>query len=88
MPCSLSRLTNKSQKSDILFNLATSGGLSGVRKKSEVFKNNLADIDQYEQLILLQNKAMMDTKVDKTAQKLIWDVYMELMLYGKYVIWN
>ena len=88
MPCSLSRLTNKSQKSDILFNLATSGGLSGVRKKSEVFKNNLADMDQYEQLILLQNKAMMDTKVDKTAQKLIWDVYMELMLYGKYVIWN
>ena len=88
MPCSLSRLTNKSQKSDILFNLATSGGLSGVRKKSEVFKNNLADMDQYEQLILLQNKAMMETKVDKTAQKLIWDVYMELMLYGKYVIWN
>ena len=88
MPCSLSRLTNKSQKSDILFNLATSGGLSGVRKKSEVFKNNLADMDQYEQLILLQNKAMMDTKVDKTAQKLIWDVYNELMLYGKYVIWN
>ena len=88
MPFLLSRLTNKSQKSDILFNLATSGGLSGVRKKSEVFKNNLADMDQYEQLILLQNKAMMDTKVDKTAQKLIWDVYMELMLYGKYVIWN
>ena len=84
----LHRLTNKSEKSDILFNLATSGGLSGVRKKSEVFKNNLADMDQYEQLILLQNKAMMDTKVDKTAQKLIWDVYMELMLYGKYVIWN
>ena len=71
MPFSLSRLTNKSQKSDILFNLATSGGLSGVRKKSEVFKNNLADMDQYEQLILLQNKAMMETKVDKTTQKLI-----------------
>ena len=42
-----------------------------MRKKSEVFKNNLADIEQYEQLILLQNKAMMETKVDKTAQKLI-----------------
>ena len=42
-----------------------------MRKKSEVFKDNLADMNQYEQLILLQNKAMMDTKVDKTAQKLI-----------------
>ena len=69
--CSLYRLTNKSEKSDILFNLATSGGLSGVRKKSEVFKDHLADMTEYEQLILLQNKAMMDTKVDKTAQKLI-----------------
>ena len=66
----MARLTNKSEKSDILFNLATSGGLSGVRKKSEVFKD-LTDMTEYEQLILLQNKAMMDTKVDKTAQKLI-----------------
>ena len=29
---------NKTEKSDILFNLKTSGGLSGVRKQSEVFK--------------------------------------------------
>ena len=28
----------KTEKSDILFNLKTSGGLSGVRKESEVFK--------------------------------------------------
>ena len=42
-----------------------------MRKKSEVFKDNLANMTEYEQLILLQNKAMMDTKVDKTAQKLI-----------------
>ena len=69
--CSLYRLTNKSEKSDILFNLATSGGLSGVRKESEVFRQQLSDVDQYEQLILLQNKAMMDTKVDKSTQKLI-----------------
>ena len=32
------RVNKRSQKSDILFNLKTSGGLSGVRKKSEVFK--------------------------------------------------
>ena len=66
-----SRLTNKTDKSDILFNLSTSGGLSGVRKQSEVFRQQVTDVDQYEQLILLQNKAMMDTKVDKATQKLI-----------------
>ena len=66
-----SRLTKKTDKSDILFNLSTSGGLSGVRKQSEVFRKHLADVDQYEQLILLQNKAMMDTKIDKATQKLI-----------------
>ena len=60
----------KTEKSDILFNLSTSGGLSGVRKISEVFPNHLSDIPEYEKLIKLQNKILMDTRVDKKKQRL------------------
>ena len=80
---------HKSEKSDILFNLATSGdtwiligwlipilssdwsgGLSGVRKESEVFPSHISDVPEYDKLIKLQNQVLMDNKVDKRKQKL------------------
>ena len=60
----------KTTKSDILFNLATSGGLSGVRKESEVFPAHISDVPEYDKLIRLQNQVLMDTKVDKRKQRL------------------
>ena len=75
----------KSPKSDILFHLSTSGGLSGVRKESEVvhrgarrrvhecvqvFRPYMADMPEYERLIRIQNEQIMDTKLDRNNQKL------------------
>ena len=51
----------KNLKEDILFNLATSSGMSGVRVESEIIRNNeLVDIT-YEQLTVNQNKYVIDS---------------------------
>ena len=71
----------KTEKSDILFNLSTSGGLSGVRKISEVFPNHLSDIPEYEKLIKLQNKILMDTRVDKKKQRLSLHKWLKIIYH-------
>ena len=46
-------------KSDILFNLATSGGMSGVRKESEILCHTAFDAQEYDQHAVIQNKYVM-----------------------------
>ena len=50
----------KSFKEDILFNLATSSGMSGVRQESEVFRNMESAESEYDHLTVSQNKYVID----------------------------
>ena len=47
---------NRNVKEDIIFNLATSSGMSGVRVESEILRNMGSVEDEYEQLTVNQNK--------------------------------
>ena len=50
----------KSFKEDILFNLATSSGMSGVRVESKILRKMDATESEYEQLTVSQNKYVID----------------------------
>ena len=50
----------KNFKEDILFNLATSSGMSGVRVESEILRKMDVTESEYEQLTVSQNKYVID----------------------------
>ena len=50
----------KNFKEDIIFNLATSSGMSGIRMESEVFRNMESVESEYKYLTLSQNKYVID----------------------------
>ena len=50
---------NKNKKADILFNLATSGGTSGVRDEKEVLCQLALDNEEYENIVVSENRDVM-----------------------------
>ena len=52
-------------KEDIIFNLATSSGMSGIRQKNEVFKNTESIDSEYEHLTVSQNKYVIENSPSK-----------------------
>ena len=56
----LSRVGEKNFKEDIIFNLATSSGMSGVRVESEILRQTGGVDSEYEKLTLSQNKYVID----------------------------
>ena len=61
---------NKSSKEDILFNLATSSGMSGVRVESEILHSNCSLEEEYEQLTVSQNKFVMESRASTPASSI------------------
>ena len=60
---------NKNKKGDILFNLATSGGMSGVRKQIEILPYQAFDQRQYEDLTVCQNQFVLESKENTTTEE-------------------
>ena len=57
-------------KEDILFNLATSSGMSGVRVEREILHSNAGAEEEYEQLTLNQNKYVLDSLASTPASSI------------------
>ena len=51
----------RNEKEDIIFNLATSSGMSVVRVESEILHVSSGVNKEYEQLIVAENKHVLDT---------------------------